>query len=55
MFILRRVQGHRQMEIYLDRRLTFFFPPFADTRGLPACDIQRSGTRKDELLLPRRN
>jgi len=33
------------MEIYLDRRL-------ADKRVFPAIDIQRSGTRKDELLLP---
>src|SRR6266568_1059546 len=34
-----------KMEIYLDRRL-------ADKRVFPAIDIQRSGTRKDELLLP---
>src|SRR5229473_4025699 len=35
----------RNMEIYLDRRLS-------DKRVFPAIDIQRSGTRKDELLLP---
>jgi len=35
----------RQHGIYLDRRL-------ADKRVFPAIDIQRSGTRKDELLLP---
>jgi transcription termination factor Rho len=33
------------MEINLDRRLS-------DKRVFPAIDIQRSGTRKDELLLP---
>ena len=33
------------MEIYLDRRL-------ADKRVFPSIDIQRSGTRKDELILP---
>src|SRR6266576_1345470 len=38
-------KGTGNMEIYLDRRL-------ADKRVFPAIDIQRSGTRKDELLLP---
>jgi transcription termination factor Rho len=32
------------MEAYLDRRL-------ADKRVFPALDLQRSGTRKEELLL----
>ena len=32
------------MECYLDRRL-------ADKRVFPALDLQRSGTRKEELLL----
>jgi transcription termination factor Rho len=34
------------MEIHLDRKL-------ADRRVLPAIDIQKSGTRKEELLLAR--
>jgi transcription termination factor Rho len=33
------------MEIYLERKL-------ADRRVFPAIDINRSGTRKEELLLP---
>lgn len=33
------------MEIHLDRKL-------ADKRIFPAIDINRSGTRKEELLLP---
>ncbi len=33
------------MEVYLDRRL-------ADKRIFPAIDLQKSGTRKEELLLP---
>src|SRR5258708_10405079 len=40
-----RLKGSVNMEIYLDGRL-------ADKRVFPAIDIQRSGTRKDELLLP---
>jgi transcription termination factor Rho len=34
------------MEINLDRKL-------ADRRVFPAIDIQKSGTRKEELLLPK--
>jgi transcription termination factor Rho len=41
---LRRVQGHRQPRIHLDRKLT-------DRRVFPSIDIQKSGTRKEELLI----
>jgi transcription termination factor Rho len=34
------------MEIHLDRKLT-------DRRVFPSIDIQKSGTRKEELLIPR--
>jgi transcription termination factor Rho len=34
------------MEIHLDRKLV-------DKRVFPAIDINKSGTRKDELLLPK--
>jgi transcription termination factor Rho len=34
------------MEIHLDRKL-------ADRRVFPAIDIQKSGTRKEELLIPK--
>jgi transcription termination factor Rho len=34
------------MEIHLDRKLV-------DKRVFPAIDINRSGTRKEELLMPR--
>ncbi len=40
----RRVQGTGNMELVLDRRL-------ADRRIFPAIDINKSGTRKEELLL----
>ena len=43
--IFEEFKGTGNMEIYLDRRL-------GDKRVFPAIDIQRSGTRKDELLLP---
>ena len=43
---LRRVQGHRQQEIHLDRKLS-------DKRTFPAIDILKSGTRKEELLMPK--
>src|SRR5438876_8626964 len=43
--IFEEFKGTGNMEIHLDRRL-------ADKRVFPAIDIQRSGTRKDELLLP---
>ena len=41
---LRGVQGHRQLEIRLDRKL-------ADKRIFPAIDIDATGTRKEELLM----
>src|SRR5262249_16277875 len=39
-------KGTGNMEIHLDRRLM-------DRRMFPAMDVTRSGTRKEELLLPR--
>ncbi len=42
--IFEEFKGTGNMEAYLDRRL-------ADKRVFPAIDIQRSGTRKEELLL----
>ena len=44
--IFEEFKGTGNMEIYLDRRL-------ADKRVFPAIDIQRSGTRKEELLIPK--
>ncbi len=43
--IFEEFKGTGNMEIYLDRFL-------ADKRIFPAIDINRSGTRKEELLLP---
>jgi len=43
--IFEEFKGTGNMEIHLDRRL-------ADRRVFPAIDINRSGTRKEELLLP---
>jgi len=43
--IFEEFKGTGNMEIYLDRRL-------AERRVFPAIDINRSGTRKEELLLP---
>ena len=40
----RGVQGTGNLEIHLDRKL-------ADRRVFPAIDIQKSGTRKEELLI----
>jgi len=42
--IFEEFKGTGNMECYLDRRL-------ADKRVFPALDLQRSGTRKEELLL----
>src|SRR5919106_702593 len=42
--IFEEFKGTGNMEIHLDRRL-------ADRRVFPAIDIQKSGTRKEELLL----
>src|ERR1051326_4564505 len=44
--IFEEFKGTGNMEIHLDRKLT-------DKRVFPAIDIQKSGTRKEELLLPR--
>jgi transcription termination factor Rho len=44
--IFEEFKGTGNMEIHLDRRLM-------DKRMFPAMDVTRSGTRKEELLLPR--
>ena len=44
--IFEEFKGTGNMEINLDRKL-------ADRRVFPAIDIQKSGTRKEELLLPK--
>jgi transcription termination factor Rho len=44
--IFEEFKGTGNMEIHLDRKLV-------DKRVYPAIDIQKSGTRKEELLLPR--
>jgi transcription termination factor Rho len=44
--IFEEFKGTGNMEIHLDRKL-------ADKRVFPAIDITRSGTRKEELLIPR--
>ena len=44
--IFEEFKGTGIMEIHLDRRLM-------DKRVFPAMDINRSGTRKEELLIPR--
>jgi transcription termination factor Rho len=44
--IFEEFKGTGNMEIHLDRRLM-------DRRMFPAMDVTRSGTRKEELLLPR--
>ena len=45
--IFEEFKGTGNMEIHLDRRLV-------DKRIFPAIDINRSGTRKEELLLAAR-
>ena len=42
--IYEEFKGTGNMELHLDRKL-------ADRRYFPAIDIQRSGTRREELLL----
>ena len=42
--IFEEFKGTGNMEIHLDRRLV-------DKRVFPAIDVNRSGTRKEELLL----
>ncbi|MCL6583669.1 MAG: transcription termination factor Rho [bacterium] len=44
--IFEEFKGTGNMELHLDRRLV-------DKRIFPAIDVQRSGTRKEELLLPK--
>ena len=44
--IFEEFKGTGNMEIHLDRKLV-------DKRIFPAIDINKSGTRKDELLIPR--
>lgn len=44
--IFEEFKGTGNMEIGLDRKLV-------DKRVFPAIDINRSGTRKEELLVPR--
>jgi transcription termination factor Rho len=44
--IFEEFKGTGNMEIHLDRKL-------ADRRVFPAIDMQKSGTRKEELLMPR--
>ncbi len=44
--IFEEFKGTGNMELHLDRKLT-------DRRVFPSMDIERSGTRKEELLLPR--
>jgi transcription termination factor Rho len=44
--IFEEFKGTGNMEIHLDRKLT-------DKRVFPSIDMQKSGTRKEELLLPK--
>ena len=44
--IFEEFKGTGNMEIHLDRKLT-------DKRVFPSIDITKSGTRKEELLLPK--
>lgn len=44
--IYEEFKGTGNMELHLDRSL-------AERRIFPALDIRRSGTRKEELLLPK--
>ena len=44
--IFEEFKGTGNLEIHLDRKLT-------DRRVFPAIDIQKSGTRKEELLVPK--
>jgi hypothetical protein len=44
--IFEEFKGTGNMEIHLDRKLV-------DKRVFPAIDINKSGTRKEELLLPK--
>jgi transcription termination factor Rho len=44
--IFEEFKGTGNLEVHLDRKL-------ADKRVFPAIDIQKSGTRKEELLIPK--
>jgi transcription termination factor Rho len=44
--IFEEFKGTGNMEIHLDRKLS-------DKRTFPAIDILKSGTRKEELLIPK--
>ena len=44
--IFEEFKGPGNMEIHLDRKLT-------DKRVFPSIDVQKSGTRKEELLIPK--
>jgi transcription termination factor Rho len=44
--IFEEFKGTGNMEVHLERKLV-------DKRVFPAIDIQKSGTRKEELLIPR--
>jgi transcription termination factor Rho len=44
--IFEEFKGTGNMELHLDRKLT-------DRRVFPSIDIERSGTRKEELLMPK--
>ena len=46
--IFEEFKGTGNMELHLDRRI-------ADRRIFPAFDLNRSGTRKEELLIPKNN
>ena len=46
--IFEEFKGTGNMELHLDRKI-------ADRRVFPAFDLVRSGTRKEELLIPREN
>jgi len=43
--IFEEFKGTGNMEVHLDRKLS-------DKRSFPAIDINRSGTRKEDLLIP---
>src|SRR5664279_2875768 len=44
--IFEEFKGTGNMEVHLDRKLV-------DKRAFPAIDLNKSGTRKEELLVPR--
>ncbi len=46
--IFEEFKGTGNMEVHLDRKLS-------DKRVFPAIDLQKSGTRKEELLIPRKD